>query len=434
MPTQEVAFLSDPATLLAGGDGERLVLLDGRSADSWGDGTVVFAAAPTAVLEIDAATEVDPMDALQSFVDANLENGSAGIFFALSYDLKHAVENLGRRLPWPRCPLLYAAAYDWAYRGNRRSGSASIVAGSDAAAARGRQRLQRPAEGLGDVGPLLQRPEPLMTPPEYRAMVEAAREYIRAGDIYQANLAQAFRFRARPGDGPAVFARWTSRYPNPFAAYVDGGSWSLLSNSPECFLRVRGRVIETYPIKGTRAVEPGGDTAAIAAELAADPKERAEHLMIVDLERNDLGRLCETGSVHVPELQRVREYPMLTHMVSKVRGRLRPRVALADIVRATFPGGSITGAPKIRAMQIIEELEPLPRGFYTGSLGWIEPNRDVVSSIAIRTGFLDREGLSFHAGGGIVADSDPEREYCETHAKLQSLFRVLSGEGMDRSE
>lgn len=263
---------------------------------------------------------------------------------------------------------------------------------------------------------------------DYRRIIEAVKDYIRAGDIYQANLAQAFHFDIRREHGAEVFDRWTSHYPTPYAAYVDGGDWSILCNSPECFLDLDGNRISTFPIKGTRAIAPDRSLGDLRTELASDPKELAEHLMIVDLERNDLGRLCQPGSVRVPVLQKVCEYPMLMHMVSEVTGRLRPDTRIADILAATFPGGSITGAPKIRAMQIIEELEPIARGFYTGSVGWISPGGSARFNIAIRSGILDDRGLSFHAGGGIVADSDPDTEYRETYSKLRTLFRVLTEE------
>jgi para-aminobenzoate synthetase component 1 len=259
----------------------------------------------------------------------------------------------------------------------------------------------------------------------YNAMIERAHEYIAAGDIYEVNLAQRFTAAAALDDGPALFAAWRERYPMPFAAYVDGGDWVVVSNSPECFLDCNRGEVATFPIKGTRRRDPGTAVAALAEELRGDAKERAEHVMVVDLERNDLGRVCEVGSVEVADFAAVRQYPVLVHMVSHVRGRLRPETSLADLLRAVFPGGSITGAPKIRAMQIIEELEPAARGFYTGAIGWTEPNGRSRFNIAIRTAVLDAGGLTYSAGGGIVADSDAEREYAETLLKSETLFRAL---------
>jgi anthranilate/para-aminobenzoate synthase component I len=259
-------------------------------------------------------------------------------------------------------------------------------------------------------------------------LVDRAREYIAEGDIYQVNLAQRFIAADFAPDGAGLFAAWRQAYPMPFAAYVDGGDWTAVSNSPECFLTIDGRDVATFPIKGTRNRE----SAAAGRALDDDPKERAEHVMIVDLERNDLGRVCEAGSVEVAAFARVQSYPLLEHMVSEVRGRLRPNVTLSQLFQATFPGGSITGAPKIRAMEIIDELEPCARGLYTGAIGWSDLRGASRFNLAIRTAVLNQEGLSYHAGGGIVADSDPEREYDETLLKSEALFRALSGRGDER--
>jgi len=440
MPKQEVAFLPNPATLLKGQPGDRSVLLDGRTGESWGDGLVIFAERPTAVLEVSASQcEDSPLESLQEFLDHHLDDRrSIGVAVVLSYDLKHAVEQLDRRLPWPASPVIYAAAFAWAYSANRRTRRAHVIANSREDLVRGLNRVNpdrdrggRDGDGRARTdtnGSILTAPRALMPRADYRRIIEAVKDYIRAGDIYQANLAQAFHFDIRRKHGAEVFDRWTSHYPTPYAAYVDGGDWSILCNSPECFLDLDGNRISTFPIKGTRAIAPDRSLGDLRTELASDPKELAEHLMIVDLERNDLGRLCQPGSVRVPVLQKVCEYPMLMHMVSEVTGRLRPDTRIADILAATFPGGSITGAPKIRAMQIIEELEPIARGFYTGSVGWISPGGSARFNIAIRSGILDDRGLSFHAGGGIVADSDPDTEYRETYSKLRTLFRVLTEE------
>lgn len=213
----------------------------------------------------------------------------------------------------------------------------------------------------------------------------------------------------------------------PFAAYVDAGDWVAVSNSPECFLLVEGDRVATFPIKGTRRVPPDAVAVGPLADgLAGDEKERAEHVMIVDLERNDLGRVCAAGSIEVADFARVRCYPLLLHMVSEVRGRLRPGTTLPELLGATFPGGSITGAPKIRAMEIIEELEPCARGLYTGAVGWIELSGQARFNLAIRTAVLTNERLIYYAGGGIVADSDPQREYDETVLKTESLCRALA--------
>jgi len=350
----------------------------------------------------------------------------AGFLSLLSYDLKHWIEELPRRLPWPRHPVLYCARYDWSYRANYRTDAAHIAAArAEQLADRLRWYAQRDESRRASRPPPLRRSQPTVTSNAYNAMIERAHEYIAAGDIYEVNLAQRFTAAAGLDAGPALFAAWSQRYPMPFAAYVDGGDWAVVSNSPECFLDCNGRDVATFPIKGTRRRDPGTAAAALAAELRSDAKERAEHVMVVDLERNDLGRVCEIGSVEVADFAAVRQYPVLVHMVSHVRGRLRPDTSLADLMRAVFPGGSITGAPKIRAMQVIEELEPAARGFYTGAIGWTELDGRSRFSIAIRTAVLDGGGLTYWAGGGIVADSDADREYAETLLKSETLFRAL---------
>jgi anthranilate/para-aminobenzoate synthase component I len=216
----------------------------------------------------------------------------------------------------------------------------------------------------------------------------------------------------------------------PHAAYLDVGDAQLVANSPELFLRRRGARVETRPIKGTR---PRGDTpardAALAAELLRDPKERAEHVMIVDLERNDLGRVAETGSVHVEAHAEVESHATVHHLVSRVAARVRPEVGLADLLRATFPGGSITGAPKRRAMQIIAELEETPRGPYTGAFGFFAANGDLELGLAIRTAVVRGGEVRWGAGGGIVADSDPDRELAESWLKTAALRRALGEDG-----
>lgn len=428
MLTQEVAVVHTPSAFLACERGERAFLLDGRGHRSWGDGCAVFGADPAATLTIraeDAAVE-SPLQCLQRFVDGNFQRGCAGILVALSYDLKHWIENLPRRLPWPAVPIVYAAAYDWYVRAGYRDGRVVVAAVDDAALRTARARL-RALPHVDPASAAVVQVWPSMRRDEYVAMVERTKAYIAAGDIYQANLSQAFRASLPEGSGRELFLRWTEAYPAPYAAYVDGGAWQILGNSPECLIDRDGPAIATMPIKGTRRVDDGQDVAALAAELAADAKDRAEHLMIVDLERNDLGRICVAGSIDVSVFQRVREFPLLLHMESTVSGTLRETAGIAEIITAMFPGGSITGAPKIRAMEIIEELEPEPRGFYTGSVGWLEPGGRCRFNISIRTAVLDGNGLSFHTGGGIVADSDPQREYDETFAKAQSLLRVLAG-------
>ena len=252
-----------------------------------------------------------------------------------------------------------------------------------------------------------------------------AKEYIAAGDIYQVNLSQ--KFSARVDASPfQLYKTVRSLNPAPFASFLDCGDAAVISSSPERFLRISDRRVETRPIKGTRP--RGRDRAAderLKAELLASAKDRAELVMIVDLERNDLGRVCEYGSISVPELITLESYATVLHLVSTITGRLKADQDHLDCIRAAFPGGSITGAPKIRAMEIIDELEPDRRGIYTGSMGYLGFNRQTDLNILIRTMLYRNGTVQFQVGGGIVADSDPALEYEETLHKGKALLAAL---------
>ncbi len=266
------------------------------------------------------------------------------------------------------------------------------------------------------------------TRPAYLAAIRRTKDYISAGDIYQVNLSQ--RLSAPLTTSPwQLYDRLARENPSPFAAYFRTPDATIISCSPERFLQVRGREVETRPIKGTR---PRGATpeedARLAQELLSSEKDRAENVMIVDLERNDLGRVCEFGSVHVPELFAIEQYATVHHLVSTVRGRLRPGATALDCLRESFPGGSITGAPKVRAMEIIEELEPTRRGVYTGAIGYLCFSGDMDTNIVIRTIVIQNGLAHFQVGGGIVADSVPEAEYQETMDKARALTRALAAE------
>ncbi|MGQ9366437.1 aminodeoxychorismate synthase component I [Azospirillum sp. ST 5-10] len=266
----------------------------------------------------------------------------------------------------------------------------------------------------------------------YRERVERVLEYIRAGDIYQANFTQRFLADRPAGlDAYALYERLRALNPAPFAAFLNcGAGLQIASASPERFIRLTadGR-IETRPIKGTarRHADPQADAAAAAA-LAASVKDRAENLMITDLLRNDLGRVAEIGSVRVPVLHGLESFATVHHLVSVVTARLPPGLGPLDLLRATCPGGSITGAPKIRAMEIIDELEAARRGAYCGSVAWIGFDGAMDSSIVIRTLSLTPGAVVAQAGGGIVADSDPDGEHEEMMVKVRPLLRAL-GEG-----
>jgi anthranilate synthase component 1 len=264
-------------------------------------------------------------------------------------------------------------------------------------------------------------------PAAYLFRVRRAQEYIRAGDIYQGNLSRHWRARVDE-DFPAasLYQRLRETNPAPFAAFAQCGDFSILSSSPERLLRIRGRRVDTRPIAGTH---PRGGNAvedsALKEALVAHPKERAEHVMLIDLARNDLGRVCEGGSVRVDEYMAVETYAHVHHIVSNVTGELRADVSPVEALRAVFPGGTITGVPKVRCMQIIAELEGEPRGPYTGSLGYLNHDGSGDFNILIRTMSLMGRELEFRAGAGIVADSNPDRELAESRAKARGLLLAL---------
>jgi para-aminobenzoate synthetase component 1 len=261
---------------------------------------------------------------------------------------------------------------------------------------------------------------------EFISRVGKAQEYIRAGHIYQVNLSHRLSI-ASDLSGWALFERLSDISPAPFSAYLDCGDFQLASSSPELFLRLSGRHIATRPIKGTRprGADPTRD-AQLTYELQTSAKEMSELVMITDLLRNDLGRICEYGSVQVPELVRLERYAHVQHLVSTVEGRLRSGVTHFAAFASCFPGGSVTGAPKIRALEIIDELEPITRGPYTGALGYLGFNRESQLSIVIRTAIVKSGRAHFHVGAGIVADSRADAEYEETIAKARGFLGALN--------
>jgi para-aminobenzoate synthetase component 1 len=268
--------------------------------------------------------------------------------------------------------------------------------------------------------------EPNISQAQFESMVRQCKEYIAAGDIYQANLSQ--RLSAKIGDADALrlYTILRAINPSPFAAYLDFGDLQLVSSSPERLVRLHKGMADTRPIAGTRRMgRDQAETSELSAELLMNEKERAEHIMLLDLERNDLGRVCEYGTVRVDEMMAVEDYSHVIHIVSNVRGRLAPGRDAFDLIRAVFPGGTITGVPKVRCMEIIDELEPVARGPYTGSIGYLSNAGDMDLNIIIRT-FVVKDGIAhIQVGAGIVADSVPEHEYFETLQKAEALKKAL---------
>ena len=353
----------------------------------------------------------DPLDVLGEMLregaGRGMEGGAAGY---LAYDLKGLMEEV------PACakddlllPDLYLAFYESFRRFESCHEPGNGVAAS--------------AAGLAEMDALPSN----MTTAEYLSAVGRALDYIRAGDIYQVNLSRRFS-SPLAGDPFSAYLELRAVNPAPFAAYLNFPEVQVLSASPERFLKfdAASRLVETRPIKGTR---PRGQTLEederLAAELLASEKDRAENVMIVDLERNDLGRVAEIGSVEVTGLFELESFATVHHLTSTIVARLKEDVDCVGLVRASFPGGSITGAPKIRAMEIIDELEPTARGVYTGSIGYFGFDGSLDLNIAIRT-IVVRDGRAyFQAGGGIVADSDPWAEHEETLQKARAMAAVL---------
>ncbi|HEV2671680.1 MAG TPA: aminodeoxychorismate synthase component I [Gemmatimonadales bacterium] len=339
-------------------------------------------------------------------------------------------------------PDAVLALYDWVIAWDHLEAKAWIIStgigeggqgrSDERAASRAawvRERLMAPPPAAPD------HPAPTPVPPRsnvgrtgFEAAVSRIRDYIAAGDVYQVNLAQ--RFRAPFAGSPlGLYRRLRARNPAPFGAFLEFAGASIASISPERFLRLdpRTRTAEARPIKGTRprGITPDKDV-ALARELLASEKDRAENVMIVDLLRNDLGKVCRTGSVEVPKLFALESHPTVHHLVSTVTGVLRDGADGFDLLRAAFPGGSVTGAPKIRAMQIIAELERAPRGVYCGAIGYVSTTGAMDFNIPIRTIVLRDGNATFHAGAGIVWDSEPAAEYQETLVKARTMIEALT--------
>jgi anthranilate synthase component 1 len=357
---------------------------------------------------------------------------TGGWLLYLGYELAGQIEPR-LRLPQPRvAPVAQALRIPAAVVHEHDTNRCWIVAESDAA-----DLIPRIAEDLRRVEQLPAARDGLIEsaiaeddPRQYLQAVKRALDYIGAGDIYQANLSRGWRATLRPGVQPhQVYRRLRETNPGPFSGVAQLGDIAIISSSPERLVSVRDGAVTTRPIAGTRprGADPAGDL-ALARELHAHPKERAEHIMLIDLERNDLGRVCEAGSVLVDEFMTIESYSHVHHIVSNVRGRLRADVTPGNVLAAVFPGGTITGCPKIRCMEIIAELEGAARGAYTGSLGYLNRDGSMDMNILIRSLQLSGRELTLRAGAGIVADSIPERELEETRAKARGVLRAIGAD------
>ncbi len=392
----------------------------------------------------------DPFDFLRSLAPAEaLQRAAPGVPFAggaigyLGYGLRRAVERLPAAPPDPLGqPDAWFGLYDRAVVFDHRERRAVLVA-TGLGAPDERQREIRAAEGLDDLRQVLEGPPVVLRPAPpaagsmrrlatlrtdkkaYLRSIARALDYIAAGDLYQVNLSHRIEC---PFDGDPVqlFVDLARHNPAPFSAYLDAGDFQVVSASPERLLSLRGNRISSGPIKGTR---PRGRTRTederLARELASSGKDRAENVMIADLVRNDLGRVCEAGSVRVDRLCVLESFATVHHLVSTVSGLLRPDADRIDLLRALFPGGSMTGAPKVRAMEVIDELEGEERGVYSGGIGYLSLDGCMDFNIVIRTLVCAAGRAHLRVGGAIVADSDPEAEHRETLDKARALLEVL---------
>jgi anthranilate synthase component 1 len=353
---------------------------------------------------------------------------SGGWALFLGYELAAQIES-GLRLPPvpdPEIPVALALRCPAAIVVDRIARTTQLVAESDHA-----DLLDRLAHDLESTPAFSPAPIAAVDCDEEDSQqflegVARIHDHLRNGDTYQINLSREWRLRCASPPAPAdIYASLRRANPAPFAGLLQWDDWAIASSSPERLVELRDGIAQTRPIAGTRPRQPGDDDAARVRELIAHPKERAEHVMLIDLERNDLGRVCEPGSVEVDELMTVESYAHVHHIVSNVRGRLRADTTPGAAIRAVFPGGTITGCPKVRSMQIIADLEGVGRGAYTGALGYLDRNGNMDLNILIRTFALHGDLIRLRAGAGIVADSDAQRELAETRAKARGLLRAL---------
>jgi anthranilate synthase component 1 len=353
-----------------------------------------------------------------------------GWFLYLGYELAEEIEPTLRLPRDRRLPVAVATRCRAALLRDRASGRLVAVA------EQGAEALQRIAADVAAAGMSAGVARPVVggfveEPPQpYLDAVARARRYIHDGDVFQANLSRGWHGALAAGVGAAdLYQGLRESNPAPFAGLAVFDGFAVASSSPERLVEVRGRRVETRPIAGTRRRDPDrARDAALVAELIAHPKERAEHVMLIDLERNDLSRVCEPGSVRVSEMMGVESYATVHHIVSNVVGRLRADATPGAVVRAAFPGGTITGCPKVRCMEVIAELEGVARGPYTGSMGYLDRGGDLDLNILIRTALVIDGAVELRAGAGIVDESVPERELEETRHKARGLLRAFGAE------
>lgn len=447
----EIPFI-DPEMVINSCSREGMLFLDSRATDLTRGRYSFLGFSPFEILMIEPGEKIDLFEVLKTKIEAYslekieglppFQGGAAGMF---GYELGYYLENLpARRMqkdPFPECLLgFYDLVLAWDHALQRAWIFSSGLPHREESIreAHAKKRLQE-ALALIERGEAMKPPHQLnfseetitstFTQETYEQAVIRVKEYIRAGDLFEANISQCFSTTWPPLRDPFDLYRILHNInPAPFSAYFQYKEFALISASPERFLKLTEGVVETRPIKGTRSrhSDPIVDRQQ-ADELRKSEKDCAENIMIVDLMRNDLSRVCLPYSVKVNQLCSVESFSSVHHLVSAIEGTLKPELKAIDLIKATFPGGSITGAPKIRAMEIINEIEPYVRGPYCGSIGYIGFNGDLDLSITIRTIVRSGEKLTYQVGGAVTIDSDPAEEYRETLVKAASLQRALTG-------
>jgi para-aminobenzoate synthetase component I len=437
------------------------VLLDSQSVDDPPPGFSIIAFEPEATVTVHGVNrwrvtganqrqgEGNPFPIIEQMLreretsardDLPFTGGAIGYF---GYELLHLFEDIDCPNPDPLgIPDLLLFFHDRFFVRDHRRGEwivgTRVAVGDDAAAAfeRGEALLDRLVEMLHSCA----QPEPgkphgaatiafLEDEATYLDRVARIREHIRNGDVYQVNYSQRCRIDCPDLDPWRLFEAVSTINPAPHSAFIDAGDFQVVSNSPELLVKIAGRSIWDRPLAGTIRRDASMDVAEQFAGLVADPKEAAEHRMLVDLERNDLGRICRYGTVEVTDLMIPEVCSHLIHIRSDIVGRLRDDVTLADVFRAVFPGGTITGVPKVRCMEILEKLESFKRSIFYGSIGLLSSDGQLRLSILIRTMLAIGEQLYFQVGGGVVADSDPQREYRESRLKAEAMLEAVIGTG-----
>jgi anthranilate synthase component 1 len=390
----------------------------------------ILFAFPGENIVLNNASDFDFLNKLESKYKLNNTNSDlpfcGGWFVYLSYELIGQIENtLSADLHNSDLPIAYAVKIPTAIIIDHQLDKTYIVDESD-----DDSRINLILDDIKLINPIPLNPLEGSLSEEnqekFISGVQSSLKYIIAGDVFQVNLSREWQYKLNNHvDSAAIYKSLKKANPAPFSALIHYQDFSIISSSPERLFSVNNDVLQTRPIAGTHPRGKGSDDETLKDNLISNPKEIAEHVMLLDLERNDMGRVCEYGSVFVNEVMTLETYPYVHHIVSNIKGKLKKQVGIKDIIKALFPGGTITGCPKVRCMQIISELEQMPREAYTGSVGYLSQNGRMDFNILIRSFIHKDNKLSFRAGAGIVYDSIPERELAETRHKAEGLIKVF---------